>query len=195
MRGAGSSLGPCAEPQRPGAERQSPCDQEIADRIRRAHEAGFQEGQAAGVERLRAEKQEATSKLARAIADLAGYKDRLRRDAERDLVMLSVEIARRLVHREIAADPEAILGIVHASLAKIEAREVYRVRTHPSHAPAIQAALSAVGSPQRIEVVPDAALEQGALLFETGRGTFDASVHTQLEEIKRGFTDLLAGAR
>jgi flagellar assembly protein FliH len=42
-----------------------------------------------------------------------------------------------------------------------------------------------------VEVVPDAAREPGALIFETERGNLDASVETQLEQIERGLTDRL----
>jgi flagellar biosynthesis/type III secretory pathway protein FliH len=40
-------------------------------------------------------------------------------------------------------------------------------------------------------VVPDAARELGSVVFETERGSLDASVDTQLEEIERGLTDRL----
>jgi flagellar assembly protein FliH len=48
-------------------------------------------------------------------------------------------------------------------------------------------------SGRRINVVVDAALPPGSLIFETSRGQLDASVETQLDEIQRGFTDFVHG--
>jgi len=41
----------------------------------------------------------------------------------------------------------------------------------------------------RFEVVPEPRLERGAAIFETSRGSLDASVETQLDEIQRGLID------
>jgi flagellar assembly protein FliH len=41
----------------------------------------------------------------------------------------------------------------------------------------------------RFEVVPEPRLERGAAIFETSRGSLDASVETQLDEIQRGLVD------
>ena len=51
--------------------------------------------------------------------------------------------------------------------------------------------LTEIGAPQRLEVIADPGLEPGGLIFETARGSFDASVATQLDEIERGFADLV----
>jgi flagellar biosynthesis/type III secretory pathway protein FliH len=55
----------------------------------------------------------------------------------------------------------------------------------------VDAVLKAIGSPQRIEVVPDRTLEIGGVIFETARGSYDASVTTQLAEIEKGFAEIV----
>jgi flagellar assembly protein FliH len=88
-------------------------------------------------------------------------------------------------------DDEAMLGIVKAALQRLDARELHRVRLHPQHADAVTQALAAMSLPRRVEVVADGTLELGAAVFETVRGSLDASVETQLREIERGFVDLV----
>jgi flagellar biosynthesis/type III secretory pathway protein FliH len=44
---------------------------------------------------------------------------------------------------------------------------------------------------RNIELVADETLGQGSLLFETEHGDLDASVDSQLEEIRRGLVDRL----
>ena len=41
-------------------------------------------------------------------------------EAEQDVVKLAIAIARRVLHRELTVDPDAILGLVKAALQKIE---------------------------------------------------------------------------
>jgi flagellar biosynthesis/type III secretory pathway protein FliH len=38
--------------------------------------------------------------------------------------------------------------------------------------------------------MPDPALAEGAVVFETSRGAIDCGLETQLAEIERGFADL-----
>jgi flagellar biosynthesis/type III secretory pathway protein FliH len=45
--------------------------------------------------------------------------------------------------------------------------------------------------PKGLEIIPDPGLGPGSVIFETTRGEFDVSAHTQLEEIERGFADLV----
>ena len=54
--------------------------------------------------------------------------------------------------------------------------------------------LEAMGLPQRCEVLADPALESGAAILETNHGTLDASAETQMEEIERGFADVVRHA-
>lgn len=107
------------------------------------------------------------------------------------MVQLALEIARRILRRELTVDPEAILGLVRAGLESVSLREVLEVRLHPAHAETVRLCLNKLGAPAALAVIADPHLEPGALLVETRRGGFDASADSQLEEIQRGFADLL----
>ena len=86
---------------------------------------------------------------------------------------------------------KAILGLVKAALERVEAREVMRVRVHPEDARILETCFADLGLPERIEVAAEQNLERGAVVLETQRGYLDASVETQLQEIERGFADLI----
>jgi flagellar assembly protein FliH len=162
--------------------------------VRKAEEAraaGVREGEASGYARAAAEHRAAVANLARSAAELAGLQPRLRREAEADLLELSLAIARRILRRELAIDPDAIRGVILAALEKLRGREVCRVRVHPSHAEALAACLRESAPPCEVEIVHDASAEPGTAVFETERGNLDASVGSQLEEIGRGLADCL----
>jgi flagellar assembly protein FliH len=122
---------------------------------------------------------------------LTGLRPRFRHEAEEDVVALALATARRILHRELTVDPEALLGLVKAALEKIELREVHRVRVSREDAPMVQHFLESMGLPHRVEVIGDAGLERGAAILDSNRGTLDASIETQLAEIERGFADLI----
>jgi len=130
-------------------------------------------------------------KLARTIEELTGLRPRFRHEAEEDVVALALATARRILHRELTVEPEALLGLVKAALEKIELREVHRVRVSREDAPMVEQCLQKMGLPHRVEVVADPSLERGAAILDSNRGTLDASIETQLAEIERGFADLI----
>jgi len=159
--------------------------------IEQGKQAAFREGEVAGRNRAAAEVQPVVEKLARSVEELALLRPRLRREAEGDMLRLALAVARRVLRRELAVDPDALHGLALAALEKIAGQEIQRVKVHASMAPQIRALLEKSAARGRVEVVADAAAAPGALVFETERGNLDASVETQLEEIERGLTDRL----
>jgi flagellar assembly protein FliH len=156
-----------------------------------AHAAGLREGEVAGRAKAAAELQHVLEKAARSIEELAGMRDRLRREAECDVVKLALAVARRIVHRELAVDPDAMQGLIRAALDRLKSQEISRVRIHPTFAPLLTGIFRAHAAERQPEVLADASLDRGALVFETSRGNLDASVEAQLQEIERGLADRL----
>jgi flagellar assembly protein FliH len=93
----------------------------------------------------------------------------------------------------VSADPQSICGIVYAALQRLQNREVSRIRVYPAALQAVRSALERNGGMAAIELIPDALLQSGGIVFETALGELDASVETQLQEIERGFADRLQG--
>jgi len=163
---------------------------EIEQRVRAAYARGREEGQLSAQQELRG----TIERLGHSIDEITGLRQRLRHEAEEDVVKLAIAIARRILHRELTVSPEALLGLAKAALEKIDSRELHKIRLHPENAPMLQAYLEKMGLPRRVEVTPDPRLERGAVILETTRGMFDASIETQLGEIERGFADLVRHA-
>lgn len=166
--------------------------EEVEGRVREAYESGLREGTAAARDQARAEVESLRERLAQTIAGLVELRTQVLRQAEVDLVKLSIEVARRVLHRELTIDPGALKGLLKAALEKLEDQEIYRVRVHPEQETLMRDCLQGLGMPH-IEVVADAAQPVGGAAFEVSSGYLDASIDTQLREIQRGLIDRFQG--
>jgi flagellar assembly protein FliH len=158
---------------------------------REAYQRGVAEGKEAGRKQGAAEVQPVLDRLAQSLADLSSLRAGIRKDAEGDLLKLSISVARRVLHRELTLDPESIEGLIRIALEKLESRDLCRVRVHPDQEPAIRASLERFSNSHKVELVPDPSMQCGDVRFETAHGTLDASIEAQLREIERGFADRL----
>jgi flagellar assembly protein FliH len=170
-------------------------ERQAREREQQAYQSGLAAGRAQGAEEAAAQFKPVLERMGRAVDEILEQRRRFRREAEEDVVRLAVAIARRVLHRELSLDPEALLGVVKAALHKLEAREASRLRVHPADAAMVREYFEQADRGERIEIQADAKLERGAVLFDTVRGSLDASVETQLAEIQRGLTDLIHGGR
>jgi len=184
--------GPPAVKAQVAARTPEPDTSKLEREIANAKAAALAEGEAKGRQQAQAELQSVLQKLAAAIHETAELRGRLRQQAEGDLVRLSIAIARKILGRELTADPEAIAGIVKAGLERLRVQDVLRVRMHPELKSHVAECLSRQGA-AHAELIGDPAFERGAVVFETSRGNLDSSVETQLREIERGLTDRFSG--
>jgi flagellar assembly protein FliH len=172
-------------------ERLAQLQQQQEQRAREAHAAGVREGEAAGRQRAAAELQPVIDRLVRSIEEIGGLRARLRTGAEADLVQLSLAIARRVLRRELAIDPEALHGLILGALEKLSGQEISRVRVHPAHAALVTESLRQRSASDKVQIIADPSRELGTVVFETQRGNLDASVESQFQEIERGLADRL----
>lgn len=173
-------------------------ESDAARAVEEARCQGFAEGERSGAARGEQMAQQArqsadlaTERLGRTLEELAHLRRRLRSEAEHDVVRLSIAIARRILHREIEVDREALGGVVKAAIERLDLRETHRIRVNPNDVAPLRQQLERCGMPPRLEVAGDPSLPPGSAIFETSRGTLDASIATQLKEIERGFVDRL----
>ena len=161
----------------------------LEKQTRAAAEKGFRDGEAAARQKLEVEFRATVAKLAEAIAQASEGRAEAIRRAESDTVRLAIEIARRVVHRELSVDPGALEGLIKAALEKLINHEVIRVRVHPALEKMLLECMARNVRGKSVEVVADSSQAPGGVIFEIARGSLDASVDTQLREIERGLLD------
>jgi len=172
----------------------------LRDKVRRleaeaaaAKHDSFEAGRKQGEDRARAEFAPVVERLNASIAEVIGMRHEIRARAEKDVVELSLLIAKRILHRELSVDGSALTALARVIFERLTRAESYRVVVHPQFAQSVTAALRGSQTGQvRIEPDPDCA--PGTLIVRTADGLIDASIDAQLEEISRGLTDRIASA-
>ena len=170
---------------------QSDSEREASRKLDQARREAFAEGLATGRQQAEEQFRPAVQGLAETLETLARLRETIREEATQDLVHLAISIAARVIHREVAIDPDALTGLVQAAFSKLQSREINRVRMHPALEGLVRKALEQSGSPKNLVLTTDASLKPAEVFFETSQGTLDASVETQLREIERGLIDRL----
>jgi flagellar assembly protein FliH len=106
---------------------------------------------------------------------------------EAEVVRLALAIAARVLHREAELDPLLLTGVVRVALEKVaeDSATVLRVPT------AEVEIWREVTSSDSTNVVGDERMKAGECVLETSVGKVELGVSAQLEEIEKGFFDLL----
>ncbi len=167
------------------------------DGFQKGHAEGFAkgepEGKAAGEAAARKAFQERAESLVPALEallkELEARKIELRSQAESDLLQLALEIARRIVGREIALDERLVGARMQRAIGLATERSDLVVRAHPQDVealreelPALHAAFSDLG---KVALEADDALARGEIRVQGKEGEVDFRVDQQFEAIER----------
>lgn len=168
-------------------------EEEAQAREQRAYERGVREGAAqAQAEYSRALAAERTS-IIQAIEQFATDRQQYFHRVEPEIVRLALNIARKILHREAQIDPLLLAGVVRVALDKVATGSAVRLRVPEGEVSKWLELIATRGLSDPLpEVVADPSLGPAQCLLETEVGTADVSLETQLEEIEKGFLDILA---
>ncbi|MGC9320449.1 MAG: FliH/SctL family protein [Armatimonadota bacterium] len=111
------------------------------------------------------------------------------------VVRIAVEVARRIVRRELRADPGLVARTAQAALEQMAGISDVRVRVHPLDAQVLETTMNELVSSgdeaAAVEIVPDGSVERGGCVVESDRGIVDARLRTQFEEMQTRLFDSL----
>ena len=153
-----------------------------------ARKAGFREG----YEKGRADGARATAaKVDSALRALDGARAKFEaaasgvvRAAGREMLLLALELARRVGVLRAEASPEVALGILEEAVEKLPGRD-FTARLNPRDAAAAQEALGRLsdGGIRRIELVADEQVAPGGCVVTGVTGWVDGRLDSQLERL------------
>ncbi len=157
------------------------------DAAARGYADGKREGLAAAREQMKEQLERIAELARRASID----REAMVRSTEQTLAALAVDIAAKVIRREIATNPSTVLGMVEAALEKVAADDWVRIMVNPEDADLVRDKWSelrgAVAYASNWEVVGDERVERGGCIIETKSGEVDSRIDTQLAEIVSAF--------
>ena len=180
-----------------GAGSASEAGQSAEERSRLLHAEAFEQGRQSGQQQLRSELDAAVAKtrgeISRALHEFTLERQDYYRRIESEVVELALAIARKILHREVQIDPQALAGIVRITLEKLDAGTKITLHVHPQEAADWRHYFACLADDRPApEIHEDTALPRGECRIETSLGSTEVGLASQLKEIETGLLDLLA---
>ncbi len=160
--------------------------------ITAAREEGRREGRQGAEQIFLEERKELQRQIVEALGEFGKQRERYFHSVEREVVRLSLAIAGRVLHRQAQIDPLFLAGAVRVALDKLADTTGVVLRVAPAQVLAWQEMFRLHGGVRmQPEILGDLSLTAGECVLETHLGTVELGVKAQLEEIEKGFFDLL----
>ena len=178
----------------------APSDKTIDDRLSRiemeAYEKGFEQGQKDGLIMGQKRLDEAAKRLDALIRSLSELKSKILKESEEEIVKLAIEIARKIVRRELQTDPEAVLRTIRQAISHVNDRSTVRILLNPDDMEKVKEVLPELRAEKkidRVELIENTRVERGGCIIETGFGMINATIEDQLALISEELEEELNG--
>ena len=168
---------------------------------RAAGEAAAKQALADEMDAFRRQNAPAAAALKEIVSAVQDSRQALMAQAEGDLLLLSLDLARRIVCRELALDPEAIRPVAGEAISLVADRSRMRVRVNPEDLEAMAGALpdfkTLFPDLGEVSVEGDPAVERGGIVVATREAEVDMKLATRFaafEEAILGYSGREAAA-
>jgi len=139
-----------------------------------------------------AERQQSRMRFLRMLEEFHLERQRYFHQVEGEVVRLSLAIAARVLHREAHLDPMLLTGVARVALEKLADSGNIVMRVPPAAAAQWNEFFRGANAPRVVPgILEDPSLAPGECLFQTELGTIELGIAAQLEEIEKGFFDML----
>jgi flagellar assembly protein FliH len=156
---------------------------------KKAFENGFHQGEQSGVAAAAQQMDELLKRQAESIAEIGKIKSILYSQAEREVVKLAIEVAKKIVHREIQVDRDIIQTLVHVALTHVAEKTPVTIHVNPvdyNYISERQTELSHAEG-RSLTLVADKSIERGGCMIETDCGDIDARLEEKFREVEQAF--------
>ena len=154
-------------------------------------EAAAKEGYQNGLEQAKSDIQDVKN----AITSFLGAKQAVFDYIAPDILELSVDIAQKIIKKELQQDPNIILDNILALLKGLSKEETkITLRVNPTQVSLLKSEvpnlLNEAGLDAKVLVVPDETIMEGGCVVTTNNGVIDATIETQLAVISEALREI-----
>ena len=159
----------------------------VSEIEKEAYEAGFAQGQQAGESMA----ESLLKQYSVSLEELNKLRKEVFSSSERQVIRLALEIAKKIIKREVVIDEELILTLVKVALDRVADQALITIRVNPKDYHAIErhhtSRPDAGALNETMKLIEDPLIGRGGCVIETDSGTIDARIEEQLREIEKGF--------
>ena len=157
-----------------------------------ARDAGCREGEARAKAAFELQVQQVRREVAGALETFAHERHDYFLKVEHEVVGLALNIARKIVHRELQIDPLLLAGMVRVALEQTAQATRVTVRVHPHQVSDFRMFFAREVPENPPEIMEDPALAPDRCVLHTELGSTEIGPEVQLKEIEKGLLDLQA---
>lgn len=157
--------------------------QEEAENIKKS---AFEEGYRLGLEKANSDIENFRNEL----SNFMNAKQEVFEYIAPDILEISVDIAKKVIKRELESDPQIIINTIIDILRGVSKNEPkVTIKVHPQSVQIIKDTIPTItyqyGIESKLNIISDPSIEEGGCVLQTNNGIVDASIDTQIEIIKK----------
>jgi len=162
--------------------------------VNEAFNRGRQEGTTAVESKLDATLQAFTL----ALEDVNRLRKSVARNSSQDMLRMVMAISEQVILRSLEVNPEILLSLIENALQASVQADSYRIRVSPQDLELVNQQkplfLASISSMKNISITADAEITPGGCRVESDFGDVDATIETQLEQIRKVLVGAIAEA-
>lgn len=171
-------------------------EEDIHTRISIMENKGYEKGYAAGHEKgIRDGENEVSERLKRLegiIIELENYREKKINALLPDIIILSMEIAKKVIHKEIELDKNIVMYVVNDAIKKVrEHEEKITIKVNPLDYEIMVSNIDVLKEQtglKGISVEPASSISPGGCYIETHAGEIDARIEEQIKEVENAIS-------
>jgi flagellar assembly protein FliH len=154
-----------------------------------SYERGLLQGEKTAAETAELKLEAAMKRYAESIGEIRKLRSSLYAQVEREVVKLSLAVAKKIVHREIQVDREIIQTLVHVALSHVSEKSPVTICLNPEDYGYLLERRAEVSQLEGREIFlqADKSIERGGCLIQTNCGDIDARIEERFREVEQSF--------
>ncbi len=167
--------------------------EEANRREKEAYQKGFYQGREEGMRLGQEEIKPYVNLIEGIVKEWEERKEHFFEENELVVVRLAFEIAKKVVHQEISANPDLILYVVREALKKAAGSQNLVIKLNPQDVAVLESGkeerLPELKKFDKVEIVADEKIERGGCILDTDSGLLDARLEVQLKKIEEALLE------
>jgi flagellar assembly protein FliH len=168
-----------------------PSTADIARLEQAAMERGRLQAESSAMQLADQKMQAMMRRYADAILEIGKLRRTLYSQAEHQVVKLALEVARKIVHREVQVDREIVQTLIRIALSHVIVKSAVTIHVNPADYSYVveqhSGSMRSGAGEREMVLVADRSVERGGCLIETECGDVDARIEEEFLEVEHAF--------